>query len=152
MADNIQVTAGTGPNIGADEKNFGAGAVLVQQVSLIDATDGSTNRAVVNAAGELLTKNAGLNSGILQQRITLPNNTAVKLPTTALANRASLNIYNTSAATIYIGSSTVATSGAAQGIPVPAGQPYSLDVGPAVGVWAIQGSGGSVDINILELA
>lgn len=152
MSDNIQVNAGSGPSISADEKNFGAGNVLVQHVALIDATDNSVNRNIVDANGDLHVKLSGLGTGIDQNQISLPSGTATKLPTIPLANRASLQIFNSSAVPIYVGGSTVTASGAKQGIPVAPGQPYALDVGPNINVYAIQASGGTVTINILELA
>jgi hypothetical protein len=57
MADNIEVTAGTGTTVHADEytdATYGSGKS--QQVKLADGTPGSGNKLVVNSSGEATVK------------------------------------------------------------------------------------------------
>lgn len=91
------------------------------------------------------------NGSILQQQVGVTS-TAAAVPTSALANRKSLMMQNTSSSKMWIGSSTVTTSGATAGIELPANSFIELEVGPAVAVYAIKTGGGSANLNVLELA
>lgn len=54
MADNVSVTAGSGTTIAADELTDGTlGVVKVQYVKLMDGTLDSSNKALINSAGEI---------------------------------------------------------------------------------------------------
>lgn len=87
--------------------------------------------------------------GLLQQVITVAA-TATALPTTGLTDRVNLLIKNPAGgSTIYVGSSTVTASGAAQGIPIAAGEAISLEVRQGVTVYAIVAAA-TQDVNILE--
>lgn len=91
------------------------------------------------------------NAAILQQQVGVTS-TAAPLPASALANRKSLLIQNVGSAKVYIGSSTVTTSGATAGIEMPANSFMELEVGPAVPVYAVKTGGGSNNVNILEMS
>ena len=82
-----------------------------------------------------------VNLSNLQQRITV-GATAVALPASALANRKSLFVQNVGTTRIYVGSSTVTTAGATQGLFVPRGGYIEVDAGPAQDVQAISSAAG----------
>lgn len=88
-----------------------------------------------------------IQEGVLQQVVTI-GITATAIPTTALTNRINLLIYNGSANTIYIGSSTVTTAGATQGIPMPTGATMAFTIGQGVTLYGIAAI--ASNINVLE--
>lgn len=90
------------------------------------------------------------NSSCLQQQITV-GLSAVKLPTTALGFRKSLMVQNDSDKKMYIGTSTVTTSGATKGILLDQGSSMELEAGPACDVYAICGTAAKTVV-ILEMA
>jgi hypothetical protein len=54
MADNVSITAGSGTTVAADELTDGTlGTVKVQYVKLMDGTLDSSNKLVINSAGQL---------------------------------------------------------------------------------------------------
>lgn len=85
----------------------------------------------------------------LQQIVTV-GTSAVALPTAALAGRKRIVIQNVANAPIYVGSATVTTSGATQGIKVGTGDTLELPCGQAVPLYAIS-NGASKDVAVLEL-
>ncbi len=91
------------------------------------------------------------NGSLLQQQVSV-SSTAAAVPAAALAGRKSLMLQNTSSSKIWIGSATVTTSGATAGIELPANSFMELEVGPAVSVFAIKSGGGTLNLNVLELA
>lgn len=90
------------------------------------------------------------NASLLQQSVSVAA-TATAIPATPLAGRQSLMIQNAGAASIWVGTGTVTSSGATRGIEVPKGGFIELDVGPAVAVSAITAAG-SISVNVLETA
>jgi hypothetical protein len=91
------------------------------------------------------------NGSILQQQVSVTS-TAAAVPASALANRKSLMLQNSSAASIWIGSATVTSSGATTGIELPKASFMELEVGPAVDVYAVKSGAGSLTLNVLEMA
>lgn len=91
------------------------------------------------------------NGAILQQQVAVTN-TAAQVPAANLANRKSLMLQNTSGSKMWIGSSTVTTSGATTGIELPANSFMELEAGPALNVFAVKSGAGSLNLNVLELA
>lgn len=87
---------------------------------------------------------------ILQQAIVV-GTTAVKLPSTPLANRINLVVQNSGSKTVYIGSTTVTNSGATRGPYIEKGGFISLDVAASVDVYGIA-SGAGGEVLILEAA
>ncbi len=90
------------------------------------------------------------NGSLLQQQVIVAN-TATALPTTSLASRKTLRIQNSGAASFWVGSTTVTTSGATAGIEIPKASFVELEVGPAVTVYGRTASG-TGNANILETA
>lgn len=86
----------------------------------------------------------------LQQQIAVTT-TAAAIPATPLANRQSVMIQNTSAKSIWVGSSTVTTSGAAVGIEIPKGGSMMMEAGPANIIYAIT-DGANSNITVWELS
>lgn len=77
--------------------------------------------------------------------------TATALPTTAIANRRSIIVYNNSANTIYLGDSNVSTTGTGQGLPIPTNSySPSFQAGSNMTLYGIAGSTSSV--TILEIS
>jgi hypothetical protein len=105
-----------------------------------NAADGDYTSLLTWSEGSLkVVDNA--NSGVLQQQVTLATaGTAQQIPATSLANRRNIMIQNTSNNPIFIGSSTVTTSGATKGVEVPKGAAIELDAGPDCEIWAVSGS------------
>lgn len=91
------------------------------------------------------------NSSVLQSQVSVTD-TATALPTSALANRRTLMIQNTGANKLWVGSATVTTTGATAGIELPANSFMSLDVGPAVAVFAIKNGAAGNTVNLLQAA
>lgn len=115
-----------------------------------NAADGDYTSLQTWSEGSLKTVSAA-NATILQQQVSVTS-TAAQVPAANLANRRALTLQNTSAAKIWIGSSTVTVSGATAGIELPANSVMDLECGPAVNVYAIKTGVGSLNLNILELA
>lgn len=85
------------------------------------------------------------------QQVVSVQNTATALPTAALAGRRQIMLQNVSNSPVYVGSATVTTSGATQGIKVGPGDTLSLDLGQAVPIYAIA-TANNKDVVALELA
>lgn len=115
-----------------------------------NAADGDYTSLLTWSEGSLKVVDIA-NGSILQQQVTV-SSTAAQVPAANLANRKSLMLQNTSAAKIWIGSSTVTTSGATAGIELPANSFMELEVGPAVNVFAVKSGVGTLNLNLLELA
>lgn len=114
------------------------------------AADGDYTSLLTNASGALKVDDTA-NGGILQQQVTV-SSTAAQVPAANLAGRKSLMLQNTSSGRMWIGSATVTTSGATAGIELPANSFMELEVGAAVNVYAIKSGGGTLTLNVLELA
>lgn len=88
-----------------------------------------------------------IQEGVLQQVVAV-GAVAVPIPATPLAGRINLAIFNPGPNTVYLGSSTVTTAGATQGIPVGANTYYSFTIGEGAILYAI--SAVAQNINVLE--
>jgi hypothetical protein len=95
----------------------------------------------------LLVKAAPPNGAIRPTAVSV-GGTPTLLPTTALANRERLIVYNNGSATVYLGGSTVTTS---TGLPVLPGAAWTLDCGPDQAVYAIA-QAGTQNVRVLEQA
>lgn len=91
------------------------------------------------------------NGAMLQQQVSVTS-TAAAAPTSALANRKTLLLQNTSSVKMWVGSATVTTSGATAGIELPANGFMELEAGPAVPVYVIKNGAGGATLNVLEMA
>jgi len=98
-------------------------------------------------ASQELIYGINIRNTILQQLIAV-GTSATKLPTTPLSKRSSILITNDGSAAVYIGSSTVTTSGATKGFPVYPRGSLLLSCEDKVDVYGI--SSGSVNVIILE--
>lgn len=93
----------------------------------------------------------GMSGGILQS-ITTVGATALPVPATALAGRATLLVQNVGATTIYLGSATVvASTAAAGGIQLLPGQSIPISLAAAVVLYAISSDAGGL-VATLEMA
>ena len=90
-------------------------------------------------------------SGTIIQSLVPVLGTATKLGGTAI-NRINLLMKNvsTNTKTFYIGSSTVTTSGATQGIPLEPGETLSIDATSKNNIYAIASASGE-SLNIIEV-
>ena len=146
MADNFTITPGAGATVGADEVTIAGTPVLAQFVKLLDATDNSVNRLIINSDGSMQVNPVGVSTAIKQTALSVT--AAVALPAAALANRRSLLIVNNSATvTLYIGATGVTT---ADGLPIGPGGSVQIDAGPTLTVYGVTGS--ACDVRILEIA
>jgi hypothetical protein len=102
-----------------------------------------------NAVGEIRVVNKS-ETAILQQVIVV-GTTAVALPTVALANRKSIMVQMLSNGNLYIGSTTVTSTGATRGIQLGRGGFVNLDVGPTPVIYGIADAAGK-DVAILEMS
>lgn len=86
---------------------------------------------------------AEVDEGSVVTAVIAVGTTAVEIKTSPTRNstRQSVNIYNDSNATVYLGPATVTTSGANKGLPLLKGQFISLPLGD-VGYFAIAASAG----------
>lgn len=87
---------------------------------------------------------------VLQQALPV-GITAVLLPTVALAGRTSLMIQNTGTKTVFIGSTTVTSTGATKGIFLEKGGFLSIDASATCAVYAVATAVGG-EVTILEAA
>jgi len=94
-----------------------------------------------------LSTTATSNTAVAQTAVTV-STSAVKLPTTPLANRRAIYIVNLGGVTIFLGGSGVTT---ANGYPVAANGGISIAVGAGIDVYAIAASG-SNDVRFLEVS
>jgi hypothetical protein len=86
-----------------------------------------------------------IQQGILQQEIAIAI-TATPIPTTPLSGRINLLVYNDTAETVYIGSSTVTVAGATKGIPVKQNCSMSFTVAEGVILYGIAAIATTLDI------
>lgn len=87
MADNLSVTAGSGSTIGMDEVVDGTlGTVKVGYGKIMDGTLDSTNKLIVNADGEALTKDTDAEASLtsIDGKITAVDTGAVTVASSAL--------------------------------------------------------------------
>lgn len=115
-----------------------------------NAADGDYTSLLTDSSGALKVTDKA-NGAILQQQVSVTS-TAAAVPAAALAARKSLMLQNTSNVKMWIGSSTVTTSGATAGIELPASSFMELEVGPSISVFAVKNGGGGANLNVLELA
>ena len=90
------------------------------------------------------------NDSNLQQVVTV-GTTAVALPTTPLTDRISMFVQMLSGGSLYLGSATVANSGAARGLQIGQGGYVNLDVGPSNAVYGIANAAGK-EVVVWEFA
>lgn len=114
------------------------------------STDGDYSSLLTWSEGSLKVVDIA-NSSVKQQQLSVTD-TATQLPAAALANRRSIMIQNTGANKIWLGSSTVTSSGATAGIEMAANSFMDLDAGPAVALYAIKVGAAGNNVNILEMA
>lgn len=112
------------------------------------SADGDYASLQVWSEGSLKVVNVA-NGALLQQQVAV-GNTATACPASALPNRKTIMLQNTGLTTAWIGSGTVAITGAAAGIQMPASSFMELECGPAVTVYARAAV--AAQLNILEMA
>lgn len=156
MADGVGVTEGAGKVVATDEKNFGAGVVHVQLIGVVDARDGQTGQVGVES-NALRIADIGLVGPWKTTPVDLTQNVAaVAVPSTPLANRKSVVIFNESDVPIWVGSAaTVTNTGVNRGIRIPSGQTFEADLGPTAIVYAYvptSGAAGTKAITVAELS
>lgn len=113
------------------------------------SADGDAAWFQTNSMGEIRVANKS-ETAILQQVITV-GTTAVALPTAALANRKSIMVQMLSGGSLYVGSSTVTSTGATRGIKLGNGGFVNLDVGPTPVIYGICDGAGK-DVAVLEMS
>jgi hypothetical protein len=136
MADNVAITPGSGANIAADEVvDATLGTVKVQLVKVVDGTNDSTTRRVVEASGGGRSVNvrAGT-SAVTSVTASATNQTLLS----ANANRLGATVFNDSSSLLYLklGATASATSHTIQ---VPSFGYYELPFsysGIIDGIWA----------------
>ena len=87
MADNLNVTPGTGATMAADEATDGTlGSVKVPFAKIMDGTLDSTNKLIVNSSGEALVKDTAGEASLasIDGKITAVNTGAVVVSSSAL--------------------------------------------------------------------
>lgn len=133
------------------DKGFQALAVRKDTFGTNTSANGDYASLLVWSEGSLKVVDHA-NSSVLQQRITLTTaGTAQLIPASALANRRSVLVQNVSDKSIFIGTSTVTTSGATTGVEIPAKASMEIDAGPDCALYAVCGSN-SKNIVVLEMA
>lgn len=125
MADNVQITAGSGTTVGTDEVTDGTlGTVHVQYVKLMDGTLNGTNKLAVDADGaaETLEKRAstGTQSNVSS---TVTTNTTILASNSA---RLGASIYNESTATLFLLLGSATESATVYTLQVPPGAYYEV--------------------------
>lgn len=100
MADTVAITAGSGTTIATDEVTIAATAQHAQLVKILDATDASTNRLVVDASGRVTTVTVNPSGTATQSGVSL----AVTSFTIIASNsaRKMLYLYNDSVNVLYV--------------------------------------------------
>jgi 5-hydroxyisourate hydrolase-like protein (transthyretin family) len=110
MADNVAITAGSGTTVGTDEVTIAATAVQVQLVKILDATDASTNRLVVDSSGRVTTVTVNPSGTATRSTVNLAVTSFTILASNA--SRKWFQLYNDSVNVLYVDLSggTVTTS------------------------------------------
>ena len=151
----VSVTSFTSNYEYAEDSAHSTGAVGAFTLSVrgdtevaLAGTTGDYAPFITNAFGALRTTSKA-DSSVLQQLISVTT-TATALPTTALANRKRIWI-QAQQAPIYIGSATVTSSGATQGLKMALGDVLEVDAGPGVPFFGI-GSSGTHEAIVVEFA
>jgi hypothetical protein len=112
---------------------------------------GADGGLLVSGSTALPVSQPGLGGGILQS-VTTVGATAVALPATPLAGRATMLCQNVGATTIYLGTSSVAASTAATGgVQLLPGQSVPISISSAVILYAISSAAGGL-VACLEVA
>ncbi len=145
MADNVTITPGSGASVATDD----VGGVQYQRVKLDLGGDGLS----VPVTGALPISTPGLAGGI-QQTVTTVGTTAVTIPATPLAGRASILVQaaDTNTAAIYLGKSTVtADTASTGGIKLLAGQSIAMQLAAAVLLYA-RSTAASQNVITFEMA
>lgn len=124
-------------------------AVRQDTTGSLTSANGDYSPFAINAVSELKTSDKA-DSTMLQQLVSVAN-TATPLPATALANRKNLMVQNIGTKKTYIGSATVTSSGATQGLELPVGGIYAADVGGNIAVNGIVATGTN-NVIVLELS
>ena len=119
------------------------------QATVATSASGDYSQFSVDDAGALFVKDTAARSN-LQQVITV-GTTAVALPASPLAKRASMFIQMLSSGQLYLGSATVSSSGATRGLQLGNGGFINVDVGPANLVYGIASAAGK-DVAVWEFA
>lgn len=90
MADNLAVTPGSGATIGMDEISLGGNTVKVGYGKILDGTADSSNALVVNASGEVQSRDDDANTALtsIDGKITAVNTGAVVVSSSALPSGA----------------------------------------------------------------
>lgn len=119
------------------------------QATTFASATGDYQGYATDAKGALYTKSVH-NASNLQQIVSV-GTTAVQLPASPLTNRTSMFIQMLSSGQLYLGSSTVTSSGSTRGMQLGNGGYVSLDVGPSNVVYGI-GSASNRDVMVWEFA
>ena len=86
MAENVQITPGTGVTIGADSVNDGTlGNAQIQYIKIMDGTIGGTNKAAVSANG-LMVDGSGVMQPITATSLPLPTGAATESTLSLIKN------------------------------------------------------------------
>lgn len=149
-ADGSIAVTDNGGSLTVDATNLDIRDLTAASDSVAAWTKDGSGNSITSQNSQLRVADFG-NTAILQQQIAVLHTAATALPTSALANRKYLLVQNASAKSVWIGSSTVTTSGATAGIEVPKGSFLELEVGPSVTVYGIAETASS-DCNILEMS
>ena len=104
--------------------------------------------AIASDQSALTVSEPGFSGGILQS-VTTVGTTAATVPATPLAGRATMLVQNVGATTIYLGSSTVvASTAAAGGMQLLAGQSVPIGISSAVILYAISSAAGGLVMTV----
>ena len=131
--------------IGAD------GGVLISGGTAGTPSSGVQSVQGVSGGTPIAVSQPGLSGGILQS-VTTVGATAVPLPATPLAGRATMIVGNVGTTTIYLGSASVLASTAALGgFPLLGGQSLPISLSSAVLLYAISSAAGGL-VACIEVA
>ena len=119
MAENVQITPGSGVTIGADSVADGVlGSAQIQYIKIMDGTIGGTNKAAVTANG-LAVDGSGATQPISALTLPLPTGAATELTLGDI--KSDLDQFTFVASKLLIDGSTVTQPISAVALPLPAG-------------------------------
>ena len=88
-------------------------------------------------------------AGVILQQVVSVGTSATKLPTTPLTGRKNLVVMSLCSTDVYLGKSTVTTTGSTRGPKLSPGMSFSSDSGPTIDVYGIVASG-TCDVAVWE--
>lgn len=107
---------------------------------VIGDKDDRTKKASVDGNGRVQTSDVLVLSFITAEKTSTPTRSIARVGAANLVGRKAIEIVNTSTVVLYVGSSTVTTSGATRGRPIDPKSSFAVDLADNVDLYIISAS------------